>query len=104
MQFNDFYLKFQSKEQADEILFTEVPVAFDEDGKPTEFFKKQNFMNTDILGTLYQKFPDEVPEDYEPVALDGWHVNVRAMPDEDTSALEEFKVNPEPVAWRRTWA
>lgn len=103
MQFTDFYLKFESEQEAKDILFTKVPVAFDEEGKPTEFFNKPNFINTDVLGTLYEKIPADAAENFQPTKLEGWHVNVRVMPDEDGSVLEQFKVSPEPPAWRRVW-
>jgi len=87
----DFYLKFESQEQAQSILF---------DGEAP------NFSNIDIIGTMYEPTGSmietedgDVPE-MQPI--DGWHVNVRATGNEDTTALEPFAVTPSQP--RRVWA
>ena len=87
----DFYLKFTSEAQANDVLYTLV----DEEKKP-------NYRNIDVLGELYDPIPDPMPEGYSPVALPGWHVNVRVMPDEDSAPLEAFAVIP--TNPRRVWA
>ena len=87
----DLYLKFTSEAQANDVLYTLV----DEEKKP-------NYRNIDVLGELYDPIPDPMPEGYSPVALPGWHVNVRLIDGEDGTALEPFSVIP--TNPRRVWA
>jgi len=97
----DLYLKFDSEAQANEYLYTQVPVEWDEEGEPIAWEPRPNFANIDTIGTIYE--PQEIvdPENPpEPVAMEGWHVNVRLV-GEDGSALEPFKVEPEHP--RRVW-
>jgi hypothetical protein len=69
-----------------------------------EWTYKANYKNIDVLGVLYEKQDIVDPENPpEPIPLEGWHVNVRVMPDENGEPLEAFKVNPEPMTWRRIW-
>lgn len=101
----DFYLKFASEAEANSVLYTVTPAVLDEEGNVvSEETTTPNYRNIDVLGTLYEKPPIPLPEDYAPVALDGWHVNVRVVDGEDGTPLESFKVNPEPLVWRRVWA
>jgi len=74
----DYYLKFADEVEANTVLYTD---------------EHPNYRNIDTLGVLYT---DDQP-------LDGWHVNVRVVDGEDGSKLESFKVNPEPLTWRRVW-
>lgn len=76
----DLFLKFDSKEQADEILFP--------DGA-------QTLRNVVVLGTIMKTVG--VAADGEEIreALPGWHVNVRALDGEDITLLEDFEVFPE---------
>ena len=101
----DFYLKFASEEEARTVLYTVTPAFISEEGEVvTEEQVKPNYMNIDVLGVLYEKQEIVDPENPpEPVPLEGWHVNVRVMADEDGEPLETFKVNPEPQQWRRVW-
>ncbi len=102
--FSDFYLKFTDEAEANAVLYTTHPAVTDEEGNETApAYTTPNYINIDVLGILYEHAPDPVPEDYEPVALPGWHVNVRLMPGEDAAALDAYKVNPEPMTWRRVW-
>lgn len=107
--YQDFYLRFTDEAAAAAVLYTKVPVKWaettapDEAPEPVEWETRPNYRNIDVLGTLYEKTPDPLPEGYVPVPIAGWHVNVRALPDEDAAALEPFKVNPEPMVWRRVW-
>ena len=102
--YQDFYLQFADEEQAKSVLLTVQPAQLEADGVTlSEESSTPNYQNIDVLGTLHQKPPADAPEDYVPVAVPGYHVNVRCMPDEDSAALEPFKVNPEPKAWRRVW-
>lgn len=85
----DLYLKFPSKEVADLVLYT------DED---------PNYRNIDVIGLIYEG--DEWDEDgnelIAPTPIDGWHVNVRLVDDEDGTPLEPYSVTP--ATPRRVWA
>ena len=101
--YNDMYLKFTDKAQADSVLYTTTPVlaVVDMEGNVItpagEDIVTPNFANIDVLGTIYRPTGEvETVDGMEvPVmaALDGYHVNVRAV-GEDTSALVPFSVVP----------
>ena len=98
----DFFLKFTSEEAANAVLYTTHAEVLDEEGNVvSEAYTTPNFINIDVLGILYQK--QDNPED-TPIPLDGLHVNVRTMPNEDSSALQAYEVTPAPSVWRRVWA
>jgi hypothetical protein len=102
--YQDFYTRFSDEATANAILYTTTPAVTDEQGNVTqEEYTTPNYINIDVLGVLYEQPPEPTPEDYTPVPLEGWHVNVRVMPGEDASALEGYQVNPEPMTWRRVW-
>lgn len=140
--YNDMYLKFADKAQADSVLYTSVETAgkkaveytqylvegaATEDGEVehgwTEILQEgdvildtkvctttvkdtdttviqlqPNFANIDVLGTIYRPTGEvETVDGMEvPVmaALDGYHINVRAVGNEDTSALLPYAVTP----------
>jgi hypothetical protein len=98
----DLYLKFTDEPQANSVLYTEVPTAWDEEGEPTEWEPKPNYANIDTIGIIYEggEWDAEGNVITEPVALQGWHVNVRVV-DEDPTPLEEFAVIP--TTPRRVW-
>ena len=90
----DFYLNFTSEEAAKAVLYTTHAEVLDEAGNVVSAaYTTPNFINIDTLGVIYK----------DDSALDGWHVNVRTMPDEDSSALTAFEVTPAPAVWRRVW-
>ncbi len=102
----DKYFSFESKEQADNLLYTQVPTRFNEEQEPIEFVTKPNYRYVDVIGLIYkptgERLQGEDGEYAEMQAIPGWHANVRLMPGEDTSALLEFEVQPEtPI---RVWA
>ena len=100
---NDLYLKFADKAEADSVLYTTTDEVTDEEGAVVqEATSKPNFANIDVLGTIYEAIPEDAPEDYEPVAKDGYHVNVRVVGSEDASAIAPFSVVPSVP--RRVWA
>ena len=102
--YQDLYLKFADEAEANAILYTEVPVKWDDEGEPTEWEPRPNYANIDVLGILYEKQDIPDPENPPPpIPLPGWHVNVRVVEGEDGAPLESFKVNPEPMVWRRVW-
>lgn len=87
-----YYLKFQDETSAELTLF---------DGE-TPCYK-----NTDVIGVIYKPtgvmLTNSDSKEYsEMVQLDGWHVNVLVLPDEDAATLEPYRVIPtNPV---RVWA
>ena len=102
---NDFYLRFADKAQADSVLYTTTPVlaVVDTEGNvitPTgEDIVTPNFANIDVIGTIYRPtgeayINEEGMEVPVMAAIDGYHVNVRAVDGEDTSALTSFAVVP----------
>jgi len=107
----DLYLKFTDKAEADLVLYTTTPVlaVVDMEGNVItpagEDIVTPNFANIDVIGTIYK--PTGAVETVDgmevPVmaALDGYHVNVRAV-GEDTSALIPFVVTP--TVPQRIWA
>ena len=100
----DFYLRFDTEAQANEILYTQVPVKWDEENgmvNPIEFESRPNYANIDTIGVIYQ--PQEIvdPENPpEPVPYDGWFVNVRVVAGEDAAPLEPFSIDPQPFPMR----
>lgn len=95
MSYQDFYLTFEDEAAAQAVLYTTTPAVLDEEGNVTqEAYTTPNYINIDVLGVLYEQPPVDAPEDYTPVALPGWHVNVRVMSDEDGEPLVQYAVNP----------
>lgn len=92
----DYMLIFADEAEALSVLYTSTT---DDEGQVTLTPK---YWATDTLGTLYEKLPEPVPEDYVPVPLDGWYVNVRN--NVEAPELDAFKVEPPPVVPRRVWA
>jgi len=112
MTFTDYYLKFKDEDEMRSVLFEQVPTKFEDspepDGQriPVEWEEQQLFRNTDIIGLIVDT-PAELDEEGEVTSeatyVDGVHVNIRAV-GEDTSALEDYKVDPEPNTPARVWA
>lgn len=92
------------------VLFEKVPTEWDrtdpENPVATAWEKRQLFRNTDIVGLIVDT-PAELNEEGEIISeatyIDGVHVNIRAV-GEDTSALESYRVDPEPNTPARVWA
>jgi len=98
--FTDLCLVFDDKDQSEAVLYTAVAVEFNElNGDTARYRLRPDYRNIDVIGTLYD--PPET-EDGDPVALPGWHVNVRLVEGESAEALEPFVVTPENP--RRVWA
>jgi hypothetical protein len=88
----DYYLAFPDQAAADAVLYTTHNAVTDEDGNVTiEAYVTPNYTNIDTLGVLYERQDD--PE-AEPVALPGWHINIRLTEGEDAEILMPFSVNP----------
>ena len=114
MTFQDYYLKFADEDEMRSVLFEQVPTKFEDatepDGEriPIEFEERQLFRNTDLINLIATKDATIDPESGEIITeaeyAEGFHVNVRALPNEDCSVLENYKVNPEPNTPARVWA
>ena len=110
MTFTDLYLKFESEDEMRSVLFEKVPTEWDrtdpENPVATAWEERQLFRNTDIVGLIVDT-PAELNENGEVISdatyVDGVHVNIRAI-GEDTSALESYRVDPEPNTPARVWA
>ena len=95
------YLKFDNEEQANSFLYDQIPTPFNEELEPTEFNSIPKYKNIDVIGVMYEQ-QEIVDFENPPVAKEGWHVNVLALPNEDVSSLLDYSVIPENP--RRTWA
>lgn len=109
--YTDYYLKFADKAEADSVLYTEVPVAWDntdpENPVVTETEQRQNYVNTDVLPLVVAtegSYDEEGNELTAPTYVDGYHVNVRALEGEDDSSLDAYSVDPTPATPARVWA
>jgi hypothetical protein len=83
----DYYLKFTDEAEATSVLYT--------DDMP-------NFPNIDTIGTIYQP-TGQINEEGNPVMapIAGWYVNVRC---EETTAFDNYQVDPAPASPVRVWA
>ena len=103
--YTDYYLKFTDEAEAKSVLYRiEGAVEADEEMgiEASEGYEVANYSNIDVLGTLYEKQEIVDPENPpEPIPLEGWHVNVRVMADEDGEPLEAFAIKPKLP--RRVW-
>ena len=112
MSYTDLYLKFASEDEMRSVLFEKVPTAWDntdqENPIATAWEERQLFRNTDIINLIATKDATFDPESGEIITeaeyAEGFHVNVRALPNEDCSVLENYKINPEPNTPARVWA
>ena len=108
--FTDYYLAFPDKATAEGVLYTDTPIAWDntdpENPVVTETELRPNFRNIDTLPLIAEQEGQYDPETGEelvaPVYSPLYHVNVRALPSEDTTALEAYAVTPNTPA--RVWA
>lgn len=111
--FTDLYLRFDTPEQADAVLFKtetlpepESPEEIDGRQRIKRYVNRALFRNTDVIGVISRPTGQMVEVDGvsvpEMAPLPGWHVNVRLLPDEDGSALAPYSVTPS--APMRVWA
>jgi len=112
MSYTDLYLKFASEDEMRSVLFEKVPTEWDqsdpENPIATAWEERQLYRNTDIINLIATKDATFDPESGEIITeaeyAEGFHVNVRALPNEDCSVLENYKINPEPNTPARVWA
>jgi hypothetical protein len=102
----DFYLAFPSEAAAKSVLYRiEGAVEATEDTEAREGYEVPNYLNIDTIGVIYkptgEMLQGEDGEYPKMAPIEGWHVNVRLVGDENADALEPFEVSPEtPV---RVW-
>lgn len=102
----DYYLKFTSQTQAESVLYTTTTETFTdtETETVTNTILQPLFQNISTIGTIYTPgtYDTEGNTILEPTPLPGYHVNVRALPNEDTAPIESYNVQVNsPV---RVWA
>jgi hypothetical protein len=103
----DKCLKFESEEQANNVLYTTHPAVLNEETQEivSEEYITPNYQNIDIIGTIYNLdgiYDGEGNVIQEATKKAGWHVNVRLTLSEDGTVLEPFAVEPKQP--RRVWA
>ena len=103
----DFYLKFASEEEANNVLNPEVTIittSYDEEGNPVDTItierKPIEGYSIDTIGVIY-KDTGLTDAEGNPIMVDleGWHVNLRGAM---TDAFDAYKV--EPKLPYRVWA
>lgn len=101
-------LKFTDEAQAKSVLYTEhqfdVSVIEPAGGESSiKVGSTPNFRNIDTIGQI-TKLTGEMDDQGQPITqtLDGWHVNVFLMSDEDGSSIEPYTVYPSTPT--RVWA
>lgn len=95
--FRDLFLKFPDEATATPLLFSSSEVTEthpETEEVTTKTVLTSKFQNMYVIGTIYEQPSAPVVEDYVPVALDGWHVNVRLVEGEDSSEIEQYSVIP----------
>jgi hypothetical protein len=77
----DIYLSFQDENEANSVLYTNL---------------LPNYQNIDVIGVVYQKTPQPIPEDYIPMPYPApnFGVNIRLMDDEDIEPLKPYIIQP----------
>lgn len=104
--YTDYYLKFPDETTATSVLYriegaVEADPEYNIEEQPGH--QVPNYTNIDILGIIYEVQEITDPENPpEPVPIDGWHVNIRLVDEEDAAPLEPYIVTPQNP--RRVWA
>lgn len=98
-EYIDLYLKFDSENQANSILFKIQTV-------DNEIVQIPRYSTIDIIGIIYKPsgnmIQSEDGEFPEMIPLEGWYVNVRVTPEEDVSVLVPYRIEPSTPS--RIWA
>ena len=96
--YQDFYLRFTDEAEAHSVLYhmEGVVEANPELGIETQpGWQVPNYRNIDVIGTIYEQQEILDPENPpDPIAIEGWHVNVRLVPGEDPTPLAPYAVTP----------
>ena len=95
--YQDLYLSFPDEASAKAVLYRiEGAVEANEELgiEAVEGTEVANYANIDTIGVIYEAAPEPLPEDYTPVAIAGWHVNIRLAVGEDESPLLPYQVSP----------
>jgi len=85
----DIFLSFKDEEEANSVLYTN---------------NLPNYQNIDVIGVIYKKLPEIIPDKFvpEPLPAPNFGVNIRLMDDEDIEPLRTYIIQPKhPV---RVWA
>jgi len=93
----ELYLVFPDEQTADSVLNEEFPLKLDDDLNVIETYTVPRYKNIDTIGVMYDETDPE-----NPVALEGWHVNVLLLDGEDGDALAPYSI-PEPSTPLRKW-
>ena len=97
----DFFLRFDTEAEANEVLFTEQTNV---QGDVVETVLVPKYAAVDVIGTIYKPTGEMIQTDEgevpEMAPLDGWHANVRHTA--ETPELEAFRVFPATPS--RMWA
>ena len=91
----DIYLAFTDEAESLPILYTIVPDSSE---------MTPNYQNISVIGTVYQRPPETIPENYVPIPYPppNYGVNIRLLEDEDIEPLRPYMVEPKnPI---RVWA
>lgn len=94
--YRDYYLSFKDEEEAKSVLYRiEGAVEASEGVEAVEGYEVANYRNIDTIGVIY-KPTGEVDDEGNPLLspIEGWHVNVRLLDDEDAAPLESYVVTP----------
>ena len=95
----NIYLKFANEAEATSVLYR-IEGAVEADPEmgieAVEGYEVANYRNIDTIGVIYKggEWDTEGNVITEPVALDGWHVNVALLDGEDADALAPFAIVP----------
>lgn len=104
--YHDYMLKFDNEEQANAVLFDQVPTEFDEEGNVTASVPQPKYAAIDIIGTIFkptgEMLQGEDGEYPEMAPIAGWHVNVRHHA--SAPELDAYNVTPDPTTPYRVWA
>ena len=101
----DYYLKFESQEEAETVLTDLVILTEVEQEDTSTVLVPTGLASVDIVGSIYKPtgamLNNEDGNEYpEFAAIAGYHVNVRA--DEEILALDAYKIEPSTPS--RVWA
>jgi hypothetical protein len=90
----DLFLRFTDEASAQPYLYDieQQPYTDEDDVERHQEVLRAKYVNLDTLGVIYD---GDQP-------LPGWHVNIRALDDEDIESLRQFQVFP--TNPRRVWA